>query len=64
MCGEQNDEDGRGGEKKDRKTEAKLNGQCKCGLRGCAKKKIQKIREYYGSGWVGPGIFFLKIIPK
>ena len=33
-------------------------------LRGFAKKeKIQKIRDYYGSGWVGPGLtrnfFFL-----
>ena len=25
-------------------------------LRGFAKKKIQKIRVYYGSGWVGPGV--------
>ena len=32
-------------------------------LRGFAKKKkFKKIRDYYGSGWVGPGltrIFFL-----
>ena len=26
------------------------------GVRGCAKKKIQKIRDYYGIGWVGPGL--------
>ena len=25
-------------------------------LRGFAKKKIQKIWDYYGSGWVGPGL--------
>ena len=25
-------------------------------LRGCAKKKNQKIRDYYGSRWVGPGL--------
>ena len=25
-------------------------------LRGRAKKTIQKIRDYYGSGWVGPGL--------
>ena len=36
-------------------------------LRGFAKKKIQKIRDYYGSGWVGPGLtrnFFLENRPK
>ena len=25
-------------------------------LRGFAKKKIPKIRDYYGSGWMGPGL--------
>ncbi len=25
-------------------------------LRGRAKKTIPKIRDYYGSGWVGPGL--------
>ena len=25
-------------------------------LRDCAKKKIQKIRDYYESGWVGSGL--------
>ena len=34
-------------------------------LSGFVKKTIQKIRDYYGSGWVGPGltrnIFFWKI---
>ena len=32
-------------------------------LRGFAKNFFQKIRDYYGSGWVGPGltlIFFGK----
>ena len=33
------------------------------GVRGFAKKKIPKIRDYYGSWWVGPGLtrnlFFL-----
>ena len=32
-------------------------------LRGFAKKKIPKIQDYYGSGWVGPGLsefFFVK----
>ena len=35
-------------------------------VRGFAKKKIQKIRDYYGSGWVGPGHsdFFLEGRPK
>ena len=36
-------------------------------LRGCAKKKMPKIRDYDGTGWVGRGltqIFFGKIIPK
>ena len=25
-------------------------------LRGCANKRNSKMREYYGSGWVGPGL--------
>ena len=25
-------------------------------IRGCAKKKTQQIRDYYGSGWVDPGL--------
>ena len=33
-------------------------------LRAMQRKKIQKIRDYYGSGWVGPGLtqnfFFFK----
>ena len=36
-------------------------------LRGSAKKKIQRIRDYYGSGWLGPGltqIFFFLNRPK
>ena len=28
------------------------------------RKKIPQIRDYCGSGWMGTGIFFLKIIPK
>ena len=30
------------------------------------KEKNPKIREYYGSGWVGPGltVIFLKMVPK
>ena len=36
---------------------------------GSAKNKIPKIRDYYGSGWVGPGLtrncyFFLENRPK
>ena len=37
------------------------------GLRGFAKEKIQKIRVYYGSGWVGPGFtrnLFVENHPK
>ena len=26
------------------------------GLGTLQRKKIQKIRDYYGSGWVGPGL--------
>ena len=35
-------------------------------FRGCAKKKIQKIRDYYGSGWVQVSlrIFVLENHPK
>ena len=36
-------------------------------FRGFAKKTIQNIRDYYGSGWVGSGLtrnFFLTIVPK
>ena len=34
MCGEESDEDGFGGEKKEMKTEAGVDVQCKCGLEG------------------------------
>ena len=37
-------------------------------IRGSAKKKNPKFRDYYGSGWVGPGltrnVFFLENHPK
>ena len=43
-------------------------GACRASsLRGCAKEKIPKIRGYYGSGWVGPGLtrnFFVENRPK
>ena len=34
ICGEKTDEDGCGGEEKERKTEVKVDRQCKCGLEG------------------------------
>ena len=34
MCGEESDEDGCGGEEKEMKAEAGVDGQCKCGLEG------------------------------
>ena len=40
---------------------------CRYLLRGFEKKKRKKIRDYYGSGWVGPGltgIFWLENRPK
>ena len=32
----------------------------------CKENKIQKIRDYYGSGWEGPGLsdFFVENRPK
>ena len=38
-----------------------------CYLGVLQRKKIKKIRDYYGSGWEGPGltlIFFWTIVPK
>ena len=46
-----------------RTTENKMERCMPTRLRGFAKKKFQKIRDYYGSGWEGPGltrIFFGK----
>ena len=34
ICGGRNDDDGCGGEEKERKTKAEVDGQCKCGLYG------------------------------
>ena len=35
-----------------------------CWIRGFAKKKIQKIQDYYGSWWVGPGLTRVFLLGK
>ena len=53
-CGLESDEDGCGGEEKERKTEAEVDGQCECGLEsdedGCGgEEKERKKRRWMDS---------------